>query len=1111
MPLTRFCLKNPIAVTLFYVLICTLGVVALLRMGRSILPPISIPALTVSAVYPGAGPKEIERLIVEPIEDELNQLPDVSRVSSSSQNGVAEIVTQFRFGSNVDADRANVQQAVDAARANMPSDLVAPAVSKDDPTQAPIYEEAVSSVLLSRGELSDVISRNIMPALRATSGAGTVRAEGIFARQFTVRPLIGPLNALGGTPLDMLRGLTVSNDVLPGGTLRSPLFESTIGIDAAATSKEALEQLPLGIPGSPATRLRDVADVEDGYADQSVISRVDADLAVVVTVSPTSGQDSLRTIRAVSKTFARLAQRFPLVRFEQLRTDAPYTNAAINGVLQTLGEGTVLTVLVLLLFLHAWRSAFIAAIAIPTSLCATFVAMWLLGFTINVLSLMGLSLTIGILVDDSIVIIEAIARHVRRGIDADDAALTGRQELGAAAFAITLVDVAVFTPIGLMSGLIGEFMREFGLVIVFATAFSLLVAFTLTPLLAARWSLRARDLNLDGLSFEEIHTTLQSRARTFPWMVRAQFVLRVFAAWHGLINAFNGWQQRVSRRYASQWLPAALNRSRLILICAAALCALSLVPLALGWIPTEFSPPVNRGEVTVDLTLPAGTPLAVTDAAAFKISNALLDDSRVKHVESSAGRAFNGTADIFAGNVAQLAIVLTDQSATGNDLLAHIKTLTRLAPSASIAGAGKGMGGAAPISYNVGGDPTTIDEAARRIAAALRESPYATDVRLSSGGLEPRLQLTVDPEKARLLNVSPDDAAQTARIASGGSIATKARLPSGLVNVVVQSNAARSGDLDALRRLTVRSTDGKLIPLGALVTMTATKEPTVIQREDGERVVTVSANPVDGAPIGLVTAALSKRLRDPAFLPPGARIQPRGDVEQFLNAVGNLLGALAMSIVIVYVILAILYKSYTLPLMIMLTVPLASVGALGTLFVLNVLRTIAPNVAVLQSQTLNLYSMLGILVLVGLVAKNGILLVEYAERGVRAGLLARDAMLRRGRASFSTDRDDDVCDDRRHAAAGARRDDRRRISQSPGQRRHRRSLKLFAADALCRAADLRDVSRAIATTAKTRDAKWPSCTVRADKRRLPAPEPIDDLEGLGALSKPNALHQASAQ
>ncbi len=969
-------------------------------MGRSILPPVSIPVITISSTYPGASPSEIERLVIEPIEDQAAQLPDVSRVSASAQNGVAEILVQFRFGTNIESDRINVQQAVDAARANMPADLIPPAVSKDDPTQAPILEESVNSQIVGSTELSNILSRRILPALRATSGVGTVQTTGALVPQFTVRPSNAALAALGGTPLDVLRAVSTGNDVLPGGALRSPLQQSTIGINAAATSLSQLEQIPVGIPGGPLVRLQDLATVQEGYADRSVISRVDGDPSIVVYVSRAPGFDSLRAIAAARKTFAKLAQRLPLLRFEQLRTDVPYTKAATDSVLQTLGEGVVLTVLVMLLFLHAWRSALISAIAIPTSLCAAFAAMWALGFTMNVLSLMGLSLTIGILVDDSIVIIEAITRNAGRGLKGDQAALAGRKELGGAAVAITLVDVAVFAPIGLMSGLIGEFMREFALVIVLATVFSLLVSFTLTPLLAARWALAHAGESLDGLRFADLRANLRSRAPLFPWTFRCKFAIAMLARWHASINAFNAWEARISRRYAREWLPAVAKFSKPVVALAGLACIGSFALLFTGTIPTEFSPPVNRGEVTVDLTLPAGTPLAVTDAAASRVGAALLDDAAVKHVESNAGRAFNGSADVFASNVAELGIVLTEPSASGEDVVDRVKRMTALDPTATIAGAGKGMGGAAPISYNVAGDPGAIDVAARRVEEALRHNPYATDVRTSSAGLGPRLQITIDPQKARLLNVSPDDAAQTARIATGGTIAMKARLSSGLVAVVVQSSAAESGDLDALRRAAVRSTTGTLVPLGAVARISYTQEPPVIQRENGERVVTVSANTADGAPIGLVSTPMAKMLRVPNFLPPGTHIDSRGDIEQFFDAVNKISAALGLSILAVYVILAILYRSYTLPFVIMLTVPLASIGAFGALFALNAFARMFPSVNALQAQTLNLYSMLGIIMLVGLVAKNGILLVEYAERAVREGTEAAVAIVQAAERRF---------------------------------------------------------------------------------------------------------------
>ncbi|MEO9169697.1 MAG: efflux RND transporter permease subunit [Candidatus Baltobacteraceae bacterium] len=1000
MRLTRFCLGNPIAVTLFYIVVALLGFTGLLRMGRSILPPVSLPVVTIAAPYPGAGPKELERLVIEPIEDQLDALPDLDRVSASAQNGIAQFTVQFRFGSNVETDRTNVAQAVNAAQANMPPDLVAPTVSKDDPTQAPILEESVGSGVLSPGELAEILNRDVVPALRATKGVGSVGVSGELTQQFTIRPKAGALDALSLTSLDVFRAVSGGNSILPGGVLKSPLLESTIGINAAATSVDSLENLPLQGGANASVRLRDVAAVEDGYADQTTISRVDGDPSIIVSVSHAQGEDSLRTIRAVRSTFARFSARYPLVRFEELRSDAPYTNASVEGVLQTLGEGIVLTVLVMLVFLHAWRNALISAIAIPASLCAAFATMWALGFTINVLSLMGLSLTIGILVDDSIVIIEAITTNARRGLQGDDAALAGRKELGGAAIAITLVDVAVFAPIALMSGVVGEFMREFGLVIVFATAFSLLVSFTLTPLLAARWALRRERDGVEGLSRSQIFALLLAKSRTFPWTYRTTFALGVLARWHAAINAWNSWEARMSERYAEHWLPAATKHRHAVLVCAGVVCVLSLIPVFGGMIPTEFSPPVNRGVVTVDLTLPAGTPLAKTDAAAARIGNALMENPAVKHVEASAGRAIDGSSAVFASNVAQLGIVLTDSNADGNDLIASVKGMTALAPSASLAGAGKGMGGTAPISYNVAGDPGVIDVAAGRIARALRENPYATDVRTSDAGLGPRVEITIDSGKARMLDIAPADAARTARIATGGDIAMKARLPSGLVNVVVRSDAAELGNVDALRRFTVRSGGLNLVPLGDIAHIDRSSEPIVIARENRERVVTVSANTLDGAPIGLVTTPITQKLRDPNFLPSGARIEPRGDIAQFLDTVTKMMAALGLSMIAVYAILAILYRSYVLPLVIMLTVPLASIGAFGTLFALNVLRAAFPHVELFASQTLNLYSMLGIVMLVGLVAKNGILLVEYAERAVRDGASAQLAMRNAARRRF---------------------------------------------------------------------------------------------------------------
>lgn len=971
--LTRASLRNPITVTLFYGLIVAVGVMAFTQMRRSILPPVSFPIVTISAPYPGAGTEEIERLIVVPIEDQLEGMPQLDRVSSYAQAGVANIVVRFRFGSAVETDRSNVQQAVEAARANMPLDLVPPVVADDDPSQVPVLMASLSSAVLSSRELSEIADREIAPALRAAPAIGNVVISGERVRQFTVIPELGALDALEMSVLDLDRSLAGANDVLPGGVLRSTAAESTIGVRSAAGDAEDLRQLPVAASAAADARVGDVARVVDGSADATVVTRVDGAPAIVIFVSRAESADALTAISSAQRSFKRLSQRYPLIRLETLRTDAPYTNAAIGGVLQTLAEGILLTVVVMLLFLHAWRNAVIAAISIPVSLCAAFVAMWIAGFTIDVLSLMGLSLTIGILVDDSIVIIEAITRNAARGLRDDEAALAGRSELGGAAFAITLVDVAVFAPIAFMGGVVGEFMREFGLTIVFATAFSLLVAYTLTPLLAARWALPRTAVPFAGW-------------QTLPWMLRGAICRGIVAVWHGSLEGFARLERRVADAYARRWLPAAAKRRRLVLVAAIAISVAALIPAVDGSIATEFSPPVDRGEAVVDLQFPPGTPLERSDRETNSLAGKLLEDPAVAHLVAVSGRGFNGSTDVFASNLVQIVAVLSDPRASGDPTVERIKGLQSVVPDASIAGSGRGMGGSAPISYTIAGEGSAGDDAAKRLVQRLTDDPNATDVRRSDAGVSPRLEIAVDPRKAMTLGVSADDAAQTARIATGGAIAAKLRLPTGLVNVLLQYDAVERGDFDDALRLAVRDRNGRLVPLGDLVDVRRTLAPTVVERENGRRVVTVSANPRPGVPIGVVTAPLSRTLRAPGFLPVGASVAPRGDVEQLLETMRKMLAALALAIVIVYAILAILYRSYTLPLVVMATVPLAAVGALGALFI--------------SRQPLNLYSMLGIVMLVGLVAKNGILLVEYAERAVRDGETAAKAMQDAARRRF---------------------------------------------------------------------------------------------------------------
>ncbi len=948
--LTRASLAHPVAVTLFYLAIALLGIVSFGMLGRSVLPDIAFPTIAVTASYPGAGPQEMERLVIEPLEDAFDGLAGVDRVSASAQNGFAQITVRFRFGVSLQSAQSDVQQAVDGARVKLPVDLLPAIVARDDPSQRPVIELAVSSAALDMRSLSTLLDRSILPALRTTPGVGVVRSGGEPQRVFTVVPRLEALAALGATPLDVFHAMEGAATLYPGGDRSSGASQNFLSIREDARSVADLQSRSVAVPGG-ALRAGEVARVIDGFADPVTLSSFDGDDAIVLYVTSAQGAQAGATIASVRATIARLRQAFPLARIDEYHSDKPFTDAAIAGVQQTLLEGIALTILTMLLLLHAWRNAAVAALAIPSSILATFIAMRALGFSINVLSLMGLSMIVGILVDDSIVIIEAITRASERGLSGDDAALAGRGELGGATIAITLVDVVVFAPIAAMEGIVGEFMREFAAVIVIATAFSLLVSFTLTPLLCARWACVLRP------------------PKRLPWTLRSGPLFATYRTVQMTLSAISRLEETVAQRYAYAWLPAAWNARHWVIAGAVFTCFASCVPLVTGSIASEFSPPAGRGEVLIDLTYPAGTPLRNTDAGARAFAARLLENESVADVVTTAGRAFDGTTDVLASNVAQIGIELRDQSSDGIAVARYAKSLGAVVPGATILESGRGMGGAAPIAFQIGGEERALSVAAANVTELMREDSGADDVRRSDVGTVQNLDWRIDDGRAQLLDVNADDAAQTARIASAGTLATRVRTNDGLIDVVVRASAPSS-------TARVRSQSGMLVPLADLLRQTAHPEPLVIHRENRARVVTVTANARDGMPAGSVARNVALKLS--GALPPGTFVEPRGDIEQFLDAVSAMGRAFGLSVLLAYGVLAILYRSYTVPLVVMATVPLASIGALGALAIAH--------------QPLNLYSMLGIVMLVGLVAKNGILLVEFAERAVRGGMLPFEAI-----------------------------------------------------------------------------------------------------------------------
>ncbi len=955
--LTRFAIARPVITAMVFIGLAVYGLISYFGLGVNLMPNVSFPFVFASASYPGASPTEMEKLVIKPIEDQLDGMPNLDRLTATAQEGTATVLARFRLDTDLDFETVDVQRRVNTARVYMPSDLDPPSVDKFGSASDPIMEEALSSRSLSPAQLSDLISQRIIPDLKALPGVLDVQAAGSTAREIHVYPNQSRLLGSHATLLDINNALGYNNANLPGGRIDSPTAETTVSVHADIQRPSDIAQIPLQVlNGSQldlaqaSLKVGDLATIDDGHVEQRLPSRYNGSPAILLDVQRQIDADTVKTTDAARAEMKKLAHDFPNVQFSEISASADYTKGSVDGVMQSLIEGILLTAVVMLLFLHAWRNAVVVMIAIPSSLLATFIVMKLCGFTLDVISLMGLGLTIGILVDDSIVVLENITRHRDLGESALDAAVNGRSEIGNAAVAITLVDVVVFLPIAFLSGIVGKYMKEFGLVIVVATLFSLFVSFTLTPLLAGKWSVKRRSTGVP---------------RWARW----------FSNGFGVLE---GW-------YAHRALPWVLRHRLLVpLVCVALIAgAIALVPL--GFIGSEFVPASSTGVLTGSLQYPVGQPLATTDGALTRLAAGLLKIDGVSSVLTTAGEKQDGDDDVTGGHLAHFNVVIDKARRRETDrVLADARKLGYLAPGAQyqVATEGGGGGGGSPIQFTLTGPDVALVPAATKLAALIAKQPGAVNVQTGAQSEGPRLDITIDPRRANVLGVAPADAASAARIAIGGVVSRRVRLDNGLTDVRRELPATRRNDLATIRELQVRAANGMMIPLSSVADFTMTKAPTKIDRQARARVESVSADvdPSSGIALGKILAPVQAKIDEAGFFPDGVHAVADGDADLYNQTFSSMGLALATSFVLVYMLMVVLYGSFVEPFVVMFSVPVALVGALAGL--------------ALRHQTLNLFSLIAIVMLFGLVAKNGILLVDYAnQQRKKRGLDVREAMV----------------------------------------------------------------------------------------------------------------------
>jgi len=1094
--LTRFAISRPVITAMVFIALAIFGAIAFNKIGRSSDPPgTDFPIVVVYSAYPGASPQEMERLIVKPIEDQLDGIDNLDQLNATAQEGVATLIVQFKLGTNLDVAAINVQSAVDAARVYLPADLDPPTVEKNGASQ-PLIDLAVSSNTLSQTQLADFANNRLQPLLKAIPNVQTVDIRGASDREFHVEPIPERLLGANATLGDVFNAVSVNNANLPGGILRQRTQETSVSVHAEVNTAQDLLGIPLPVPGSSNKNLKvgDVAYAFDSHIEPTSISHYNGQPRVYIEVGRSIASDEIKSTQTFRQSLKKIGAQFPELTFSEIDAPADYTQKSLNGVWQSLLEGIALTMIVMLLFLHSLRNAIVIMIAIPSSILATFVLMNMFGFHFDTMSLMGLSLIIGILVDDSIVVLENITRHRDMGETPVDAAIKGRSEIGGAAVAITMVDVVVFLPIAFLPGIVGAYLREFGTVIVIATLFSLLVSFTLTPLLAAKWSVKERTtakprwmVVLGERRTELLLVAAAVLAIVIPWpLAELRAILPIMLIAVVLLNSFVQRYDRILNWYKSVGLPYGLSHGLFVVfVCGVLLInALTLAmgaggatiavdvlilvlavvwhgvgvllrkttdegALAYRWTPPangtrnfaflrnrfvdllmnlvravgrwfyatgrsrrltvatfalpivlailfpllgpinfDFVPQIQTGEISMTVTYPPGTPILVTEKYVSPIESAIMKIDGIKSVSSTVGRKPQGWGNAIGDNYARLdAQTLPERRHETYKMIEQIRKLGYLAPGGDFQVSGDSGGGSgATIFYSLSGPEDEIAAGAEKVAQFLRNTPGSVNVQTSNEAAAPRLNVNVDAQRAEVMGVAPADAASAARLAIDGGIATRVRSENGLVNVRVQFPLADRSTVDQLQDVRVRAQDGTLVPLVDVANFQWTKAPLQIKRLNRQRVVDVYGDTLPGYSLGAVTGPLEKKLREPGFLPEGVALTAQGDTQYMNETMANMGIALLTSFMLVYMLMVILYGSFLEPLIVMFSVPLAVIGALVSL---SFMHLVEPN----AGQSLNIISMIGIIMLFGLVAKNGILLVDFSNTLCRRGLRVRDAVV----------------------------------------------------------------------------------------------------------------------
>ncbi len=948
MNLSDLSIKRPIFISMIILAMTIFGAIAYKELGVDLFPKIDFPVITIVSALPGADPETMEKTVTEVIEEAVSTINSIKHLRSTSAEGISQVVVEFDLEKNIDVAYQEIQSKIGTVRKELPNDLKEIVVEKFDIDSAPIMAVIVSGDLPIQ-QLSKIADKSVKDRLQQVPGVGQIKIVGKQDRNIWIYLDPHKMEGASTTVQDVMNALKAQHIEFPGGRISSPTNELAVKTKAEMEDAKNLKNIIVSYRNGYPITIADIGRIEDGLEEQRTLARLDNNQAIALLVRRQSGTNTVNVAHAVKQQIEKIQKDLAPqgIKLEIAQDMSVFIEHSLAEIDFHLIFGGLLAIIIVFLFLRDFRITLISALAIPISVVSTFILLRMMGFTLNNMTMLALSLSIGILIDDAIVVVENIYRHFKKGKSAREAATFGAKEIGLAAFAITMCIIAVFLPVAFMKGIIGRFFYQFGLTVAFTVTISLFVAFTLTPMLASR-----------------LLKVSQHKWKISLWI-------------ESVLNGLDKGYKKL--------LSGTLNYRK----TTVALAILLLIgTLFMGkYIRSEFIPLEDRSEFFIKVKTPLGSSIAVADEAIQSIVKEIAREPWIQYTFTSIGSdSFNkvneGTIYVKMTPKESRLYGQKDAMKFVREKLSNLTNVkTSIEPVPAISGGGRKN---AAVQLDVRGiELNQIENIATQVINKLKASTGYVDIDSSYEKGKPEIEVHIKRDEAAALGISPALIAQEIKALIGGSDISKFRADGDRYNISVRLSEEFRHKAQDMLNLSVRNLQGDLIKIGSLIELKEKQGPVQIDRYNRFRIISIYSNLQEGKKvlgeaineISAFTASMD--------IPQGYSTNFSGTAESMKESFQNLLFALLLAVVVVYMVLASQFESFLQPLIIMLSLPFSIIGALGIL--------------VLTQMTQSIFTIIGIIMLMGLVTKNAILLVDYINTlRSREGLEKNAAILQAG-------------------------------------------------------------------------------------------------------------------